>query len=284
MVVFVGDPGVDDAVAIGVLAEHGVDLELVVATAGNVDVEPAATVAARLAGALGLRCPVRAARGSRLVRRPHREGRDLKVHGDDGLGGQVDRLPSAPEAADLRHDGLAGAEVFACGPLTVVAEALDAGTVPTRITWMGGGLEGGNTTVAAEFNAWCDPEAVDQVLTSGVPVDVVPLDVTTRVHLGAVDLDRWRGSLVGSVLADAYGAMIGRGEPVPHDAVAAVAWLQPELFEWSSRPLRCDTTGTATRGALLSGDPSATSATRVAVDLDVAEVHRRIVDAIAALR
>lgn len=285
MVVFVGDPGVDDAVALGVLACHGVDLELVVATAGNVDVEPAATVAARLVAALALTGPVQAARQSALVRRPEREGRDLTVHGSDGLGGQVDRLPAAPVAGDLQPALLHHADVFACGPLTAVAEAMDAGAMPTRVTWMGGGLQRGNTTAHAEFNAWCDPAAVDRVLCSGVPVDVVPLDVTTQVHLGSNDLARWRGtSLVGTVLADAYDAMIGRGDPVPHDAVAAVAWLQPELFDWSAQPLRCDTSSTPTRGALVTGEAgSSDEVVRAATGVDASAVRDVIVRAIAAL-
>lgn len=33
-------------------------------------------------------------------------------------------------------------------------------------------------TAAAEFNAWMDPTAADQVLTSGVSVKMIPLDLT----------------------------------------------------------------------------------------------------------
>ncbi len=47
---------------------------------------------------------------------------------------------------------------------------------------MGGGFfEGGNITPAAEFNIYVDPEAADVVFRSGVPVVMMPLDVTHQL-------------------------------------------------------------------------------------------------------
>ena len=284
MTVFVGDPGVDDAVALALLAAEDVDLDLVVATAGNVGVAAASTVASRLVQALGTGWEVQAARASRLLERPQRPGRDLKVHGEDGLGGQVDRLPPAPVPSELDGRALAGAEVFACGPLTAVAEAIEIGQHPARITWMGGGIEGGNTSAHAEFNAWCDPEAVDAVLASSIPLTIVPLDVTRRVRLDREHLARWRGSPVGGILAADYEAMIGRGDAVPHDAVAAVAWLHPALFGWQEMALRCATTAGPTRGMLAATTASGRVPSLVATECDVAAVTEWIVGAVATLR
>ena len=46
---------------------------------------------------------------------------------------------------------------------------------------MGGAyFEVGNITPAAEFNIYVDPEAADVVLHSGVPITMLPLDVTHK--------------------------------------------------------------------------------------------------------
>ena len=37
--------------------------------------------------------------------------------------------------------------------------------------------------------------------------------------------------------------MAATGRELAHDAVAAVAWLRPELFDWEERRLRCEPTG-----------------------------------------
>lgn len=286
VVVFVADPGVDDALALGVLVAHDLAPSLVVATAGNVDVDVAAAVASRLVVALGLRCPVQAGRQLSLTRRPHPPGQDHAVHGDDGFGGRLDDLPLASEPDDFDPTALHGVDVFASGPLTAVAAALDAGAEPERVLWMGGGICGGNITAAAEYNAWCDPAAADRVLTSGVPIQVVPLEVTTQVRLDHDDMARWStASASGALLSGACTTMLERGEAVPHDAVAAVAWFAPELFDWEPRHVRCESTGEHTRGALVvDRRPRAEDGPiRVAVDVDDVAVRRAIVDAIASL-
>lgn len=40
----------------------------------------------------------------------------------------------------------------------------------SRIVFMGGGIDGGNATPAAEFNIIVDPEAAEIVMQSGVPL------------------------------------------------------------------------------------------------------------------
>ncbi len=65
---------------------------------------------------------------------------------------------------------------------------------------MGGGFfEGGNITPAAEFNIYVDPEAADIVFRSGIPIVMMPLDVTHRVltHKARVEKIREIGSRAG---------------------------------------------------------------------------------------
>jgi purine nucleosidase len=71
------------------------------------------------------------------------------------------------------------------GPMTNLAAALvQAPETVARlkqVVAMGGAWsETGNITPAAEFNAFADPDAMAIVLNSGLPVTLVPLDITHR--------------------------------------------------------------------------------------------------------
>ena len=74
----------------------------------------------------------------------------------------------------------------ALGPLTDIAMALVkapeiAGRIREVVVMGGAGFELGNATPAAEFNIHVDPHAAAIVVDSGVPVTMVPLDVTHQV-------------------------------------------------------------------------------------------------------
>ncbi len=69
---------------------------------------------------------------------------------------------------------------------------------------MGGAIGVGNTTPAAEFNIWCDPEAAAIVFGCGRPLTMVPLEVTHQALATPEVLQRLRvsGRRVASVAAD----------------------------------------------------------------------------------
>ena len=78
--------------------------------------------------------------------------------------------------------------LIATGPLTNVARAIIRNPARMRrlreILIMGGAFRVyGNTTPVAEFNIFVDPHAAQIVLDCGVPVTLVPLDVTHQVCL-----------------------------------------------------------------------------------------------------
>ena len=52
-----------------------------------------------------------------------------------------------------------------------------------RLRQNAGSLSGGNVTPAAEFHVYVDPEAARIVFQSGIPVNMVGLDVTRRTEL-----------------------------------------------------------------------------------------------------
>jgi len=84
--------------------------------------------------------------------------------------------------------------VVAIGPLTNVAQALELDATALadigRLVVMGGAVDvPGNVTPTAEFNMHVDPEAADRVVAAGLPLELVPLDVTQRVILARAALD-----------------------------------------------------------------------------------------------
>jgi inosine-uridine nucleoside N-ribohydrolase len=294
------DPGIDDAVALAVAAGRGdCDLRAVVAGAGNVDALTAWRNACGLADLLGFDVPVAIGSAATVDGRPIR--REGHAHGVDGLAGLARRLPhpgggppgarwAAPAGArNAPTDGgsLVGGDVVATGPLTDVALALRAGRPVGRVVWMGGSYvpaADGPGPVGHEFNAGVDPQAVDEVLVAAVDLAIVPIEVTRRVTLGPHDLARWSsGPPPARFCADLAVRRPRRGghRIELHDPVAVVAALEPELFRWERRRVRCVAGGgDAPPGALVAaaGPPSAA----IAVGVDAPAVRDRIVDAVLA--
>src|SRR5262249_37768797 len=131
------------------------------------------------------------------------------------------------------------------GPLTNVAAALVKSPGIVRgireIVMMGGAyFEVGNSTPAAEFNIYVDPEAADVVLRSGVKITMIPLDLTHGVLPTRPRLDRIAaignraGKAVNAMLSFSERFDLGKygeaGAPL-HDP-CVIAWLlRPDLFE-----------------------------------------------------
>jgi inosine-uridine nucleoside N-ribohydrolase len=281
------DPGIDDAFALATLVGLGLVPDAVVAVAGNAGADATAANAAGLVAHLGIDSVV--ARGAaRAVHGAFPAG-EPRVHGVDGLGGGAGllRAPDRPVLDD--GIGLLSGTVVATGALTDVALAVRRGQSIDRVVWMGGSVAiGGNVTAAAEFNAFCDPEAADEVLVSGLPVDVVPLDVTTLVPLTEADLSRIEAlgpvaapfARAGRFMLDALAT--GACAYV-HDAVAVVALSRPDLFVWERRTVRCETGGRHARGATIVDRRSqGEGPVRVAMGLDAGPVHDLVIDAVVA--
>ncbi|HUL28871.1 MAG TPA: nucleoside hydrolase, partial [Thermodesulfobacteriota bacterium] len=122
------------------------------------------------------------------------------VHGEDGLGGaKISREEGkvwwqsyagpADELITKRARQNSGEmTLIATGPLTNLALAIRKDPEGMRklreVVIMGGAVRiGGNITPHAEFNFFSDPLAAQIVLESGLPITLVPLDVTHRVSL-----------------------------------------------------------------------------------------------------
>ena len=247
------DPGQDDAVAILLALASPDELEVlgIVAVAGNVPLALTERNARRIVALAGHpEVPVHAGAVRPLVR-PLVTAEH--VHGRTGLDGADLPEPEVPlhpqHGVDFIVETLldsAPGEVTLCtlGPLTDVALALNrAPEIAPRIgeiVMMGGAyFEVGNITPTAEFNVYVDPEAADVVMRSGVPITMLPLDVTHRALATPERLDRIRalGNRAGATVAGMLGfserfdkeKYAGAGAPI-HDP-NVIAWLlRPALY------------------------------------------------------
>ena len=85
--------------------------------------------------------------------------------------------------------------IFPIGPMTNIAMAIRkephfAKAVRELVIMGGAILEHGNITPQAEFNIYVDPHAAHIVFHSGIPITLIPLDVTHQCLLLAEHVDR----------------------------------------------------------------------------------------------
>ena len=194
------DPGVDDSAAIfAALQLEQLDIKGVSAVSGNVLLDKTYPNARDLV-AMGGRADIPVYKGAMSPLR--RESVTAAyVHGDNGLGGAELPKSDAPEPTKTAWDALYDAAVeakgelilIAVGPLTNIGLALAKyGDLPKLIkkaVIMGGSATMGNTTPAAEFNVYVDPEAADMLFASGIPVVMCGLDVTLKAMVMPDEID-----------------------------------------------------------------------------------------------
>ena len=193
------DPGVDDALAIMLCAaDPSVQITAITAVAGNVGLNHTLENALYLKEVLGLSHTLVSKGADRpLVLSP---GRVTTVHGNDGLGGlskvpkaSPDALPAWERIYETAVQEKGNLEILALGPLTNLALALrkhpDLKNLVKNLVIMGGSAKSGNVTEQAEFNAWVDPDACDEVLHSGIPLLLCGLDGLQPAALEFPELD-----------------------------------------------------------------------------------------------
>ncbi len=282
------DPGLDDALAI-LLAYGDPELELVAITTvgGNVALENTTRNALQLREYLGFTSvPVAAGASGPLVRETKNAA---EVHGVGGLGDVI--LPAAALPLDPRHavdviiETLRNApgeiHLVATGPMTNIALAIRK--EPRVVEWaasfviMGGSFTRGNTTPAAEFNIYADPEAASEVFAAGWQVVMVGLDLTLQA---LVDHDiKARMTELGALGRELVVPLAtfwndpqdpDWGGQAVHD-VCAVAYIRrPDLFTSVTARVEVETRGEWTAGMTVTDFRSSIPNALVPVQLDVA--------------
>ena len=247
------DPGQDDAAAIMLALGSPDEIEVlgITTVAGNVPLARTSTNA-RIVCEFAGRPDVKVYAGAErpLKRKPISAEH---VHGATGLDGPKLFEPTMPLQAEngidfiietLRREPKGTVTLATLGPLTNIAIALtkapDIAANIQEIVMMGGAyFEVGNITPAAEFNIYVDPEAADIVFKSGVPLVMIPLDLTHKVLTLKSRVERIRA--LGTRAAVALAEMLdfferfdiekygSDGGPL-HDPTVIAYLLKPELF------------------------------------------------------
>jgi purine nucleosidase len=270
-IIFDTDPGQDDMAAILLALGSPEEIEVlgIVAVAGNVPLSHTSRNALRICELAGRSdIPVFAGSdqpmGRKLVTAEH-------VHGKTGLDG-----PDLPEPKmtlqarpgidylieTLRASAKDEITLVTLGPLTDIGLALTrapeiAGKIREIVMMAGAYFEVGNITPTAEFNVYVDPKAAELVLKSGVPVTMMPLDVTHRVLVTPARMERLfkLGNRSGKALAEAltfsrtfdinkYG---WDGAPL-HDPTTIAYLLRPSLFQGREINVSIETESALTMG------------------------------------
>ena len=265
------DPGIDDAVAILLALATPEELEVlgIVAVAGNlplVQTERNARRVCELAGRAAV--PVYAG-CERPILRPlataehiHRETARRRL-----------LLPEPTIALQAQHgvdffvETLRAAEagtitVCALGPLTNIAMALVkapeiTGRIGELVVMGGACFKLGNVTPTAEFNIHVDPHAAAAVFESGIPITMLPLDVTHQLLTTGPRLDALRalgnrcGQAVAALLASFERnrrAKFGTRATALHDPSVIAYLLSPSLFQGREVNVAVETQSSLTMG------------------------------------
>lgn len=279
------DPGVDDALALYLaLKSPELRVEAITTVAGNAPVEHCTRNVFTVLGLLDPHPrPVVAQGAARPLERELQTAPE--VHGRDGLGGLSDHrnpdgLPRYPKpqvnlapigAAELILElvGRNPGEIIliTLGPLTNLAQALlrDRETMRKvqRVVSMGGAIVvPGNMSPTAEFNIATDPEAARIVFASGLPLTLIPLDVTERVRLSGEALRTWvepLADLPAQFLLDCTAHLIafsktweGFAGVILHDPVTVGVVLEQDLIKTQPYHVQVETQGEITTGMTIA--------------------------------
>ena len=264
------DPGQDDAVAL-LLALASEELEIlgVTCVAGNVPLSLTSENARKILELTRYtEIPVFAG-ADRPIKRTLVTAEH--VHGKTGIDGPVLEKPKiklqSKEAIEFIIETILSYpkdEITLCtlGPLTNIGLAFQREprikTLIKEIIMMGGGFfEGGNITPAAEFNVYVDPEAAAEVLVSGIPITMLPLDVTHKALTSRSRIESFRkiGNKAGIATAEMldfferfdvekYGS---EGGPL-HDPNVIAYLLRPEFYEGKYVNVEIEVGSDLTRG------------------------------------
>lgn len=249
------DPGIDDAIALTVLLAHQKQAQLIGVTTvgGNVKLDYVTKNAKKLLTFLGSNAELASGQAKPLVKEIETAG---EIHGKTGMDGydfpkeSLNYPLTSNNAVTYMYDRISKSNekvnIVATAPLTNIALLLktfpDISEKIEHIYIMGGSTLQGNITLAAEFNAYVDPEAMDIVFNSGLPITLSGLNLTeNKAYLTMDEINKIKdlghvGVMASSILNFYTKAELEKGmTKIPiHDACAVISLLAPDLFTKST--------------------------------------------------
>lgn len=266
------DPGIDDALAfLLALASPEIKLEALTTTQGNVTLDKA-TLNALSVLELAHAGHIPVVSGSVLpLVQPLRAS--AHVHGESGIGNsklpEPRTRPLPGHAVDYLIQRVLAEpneiSIFPIGPLTNIAMAIRKEPrfvkAVKELVIMGGAiLEPGNMTPLAEFNIYVDPHAAHIVFHSGIPITLIPLDVTHQCLLKQPHVDRLRkiDSPISRFIREAVEVYLeasfalGYEGSALHDPLTLAKVIAPELLTLKEYYVDVDISGGVSMGKTLA--------------------------------
>lgn len=232
------DPGrfTDDNVAIAMLAASGkVQIKGVTIVAGNVWANEGLRNARATLQLLDIEAPVHLGAQQPLVHTAEMSKREqpLEFSGAFALRRPKTEIETAVDYLITMLEQNPPMTVLAIGPLTNIAQALrkkpSIAARIQRLVIMGGNVRvPGNSTKAAEFNFWFDPEAAQIVLRSAIKEKILfGLDICNQTPYGRKEFDKIADG--GSKVAKLYRQHFGYQYPGFLKDAKAKGYLWDEL-------------------------------------------------------
>lgn len=242
------DPGIDDAVAIiFAMFSKYLDIKLITTVAGNVDVNKTTENALKILSEYNKSIPVAKGMNQPILQTLETASH---VHGDSGMDGYKFKKPNFnlllnKHAIQAMHDQLAklpnkSISIVALAPLTNIAIFLlmypELKIKIKRIVLMGGAINRGNASPAAEFNFYSDPEAAKIVLSqSNLDITIVPLEIGLKSLIYKNDINQFKklnktGQIFYSLFNHYRGGSLNSGLKM-YDPTVITYIEHPEFFE-----------------------------------------------------
>lgn len=261
------DTGIDDAIAIICATQYQEKYEItaITTTSGNVELKYTSSNTLNLLNHINEK-NIKVALGA--IKPLKKEPIYAISHGDTGLADiqlensdenfyEKNAIDTIYEMA-CKYDG--ELTILATGPETNLASALikypDLAKKIKHLYIMGGALNCGNMTQVSEFNSYVDPEAMKKVVHSGIPITMVGLDITLKLHWKKEILEEIKlintpkSNIVSKIMefTERNSKAKGIDEANMHDVAAFALIVIPEIFEYQDYYMDIETEGTLTRG------------------------------------
>ncbi len=241
------DPGIDDAMAImNALCSDKIEVKLISTVSGNLTIDETMNNALKLTEIFGSDVPVAEGAKEPIKRQPCYAS---MAQGAKGLGGYHFPTPKtkrfmlkSPDAIHffLTQNTAKNTTLVCLGPMTNIAKLLqkfpDAKDMISRIVFMGGSKdENGSTAPYREFNVAYDPEAVQIVINSNIPLVMVPMELGHIAYFTPDEQQKIKkANRVGKIFYKMFSKYndfhVGKLGAAVHDSCAVLYLSYPEIF------------------------------------------------------
>lgn len=251
------DPGIDDAMAImNAVNSENIEVKLISTVSGNLTIEETMKNALKLTEIFKVDIPVSEGACEPIKRQPVYAG---LAQGTKGMGGYTFKTPKtkpfilkSPDAIHffLNENPAKNTTILCMGPMTNIANLLkkypEAKDLISRIVFMGGSKdEDGSTVPYREFNVAYDPEAMQIVFDSHIPLVMVPMELGHIAYFTPEEQQKIkRANSVGEIFYKMFTKYndyhVGKLGAAVHDSCSALFLSNPEIFRTEQAFLKID--------------------------------------------